>query len=40
VPVDGSYLTDLLPGLMIVSLGVGAMFVAVTTAANAGVPAD
>ena len=28
------------PGLMIVSLGVGAMFVAVTTAANAGVPAD
>jgi len=40
VPVDGSYLTDLFPGLMIVSLGVGAMFVAVTTAANAGVPAD
>ena len=39
-PVDGSYLTDLLPGLMIVSLGIGAMFVAVTTAANAGVPAD
>jgi EmrB/QacA subfamily drug resistance transporter len=39
-PVDGSYLTDLFPGLMIVSLGVGAMFVAVTTAANAGVPAD
>ena len=40
VPVDGSYLTDLFPGLMIVSLGVGAMFVAVITAANAGVPAD
>ena len=40
VPVGGSYLTDLFPGLMIVSLGVGAMFVAVTTAANAGVPAD
>jgi MFS family permease len=40
VPVDGSYLTDLFPGLMIVSLGVGAMFVAVTTAANAGVPPD
>ncbi len=40
VPVGGSYLTDLLPGLMIVSLGVGAMFVAITTAANAGVPAD
>jgi hypothetical protein len=40
VPLDGSYLTDLFPGLMIVSLGVGAMFVAVITAANAGVPAD
>jgi EmrB/QacA subfamily drug resistance transporter len=40
VPVDGSYLTDLLPGLMIVSFGLGAVFVAITTAANAGVPAD
>ncbi len=40
IPVDGSYLTDLFPGLMIVSLGIGAVFVAVTTAANAGVPAD
>jgi EmrB/QacA subfamily drug resistance transporter len=40
VPANGSYLTDLLPGLMIVSFGVGVMFVAVTTAANAGVPAD
>jgi EmrB/QacA subfamily drug resistance transporter len=40
VPVDGSYLTDLFPGLMIVSFGLGGVFVAVTTAANAGVPAD
>ena len=40
VPADGSYVADLLPGLMIVAFGVGAMFVAVTTAANAGVPAD
>ncbi|TQF74202.1 MFS transporter [Rhodococcus spelaei] len=40
IPVDGSYLTDLLPGLMIVSFGLGAVFVAVTTAANAGVPED
>jgi EmrB/QacA subfamily drug resistance transporter len=40
IPVDGSYMADLFPGLMIVSLGVGAMFVAVTTAANAGVPPD
>ncbi|MCU1659740.1 MAG: Puromycin resistance protein pur8 [Pseudonocardiales bacterium] len=40
IPVDGSYLTDLLPGLMIVSFGLGSVFVGVTTAANAGVPAD
>jgi hypothetical protein len=40
VPVDGSYLTDLFPGLMIVSFGLGAVFVAITTAANAGVPSD
>ena len=38
--MHGSYLTDLLPGLMIVSFGLGAVFVAVATAANAGVPAD
>jgi MFS family permease len=40
IPVGGSYVTDLLPGLVIMSLGVGPMFVGVTTAANAGVPAD
>ncbi len=40
MPADGSYLTDLLPGMMIVSLGLGAMFVSVVTAANAGVKAD
>jgi EmrB/QacA subfamily drug resistance transporter len=40
IPVDGSYLTDLLPGLVVMSFGLGAVFVAVTTAANAGVPAD
>jgi EmrB/QacA subfamily drug resistance transporter len=40
IPVDGSYLTDLLPGFMVVSLGIGGVFVATTTAANAGVPAD
>ena len=39
VPVDGSYLTDLLPGLAVMSVGLGAVFVTVTTAANAGVPA-
>ena len=38
LPVHGSYLTDLLPGLLVMSLGLGAVFVGVTTAANAGVP--
>ncbi|MGB0092640.1 MAG: MFS transporter [Solirubrobacteraceae bacterium] len=40
IPVDGSFLSDLLPGMLVLSFGVGPMFVAVTTAANAGVPAD
>src|SRR3954453_10052127 len=40
IPVDGSYVSDLLPGMMVMSIGLGAVFVAVTTAANAGVPAD
>ncbi|MCW2571513.1 MAG: multidrug resistance transporter, superfamily protein [Frankiales bacterium] len=39
IPADGSYAADLLPGLLVVSLGLGAVFVAVTTAANAGVAA-
>jgi predicted MFS family arabinose efflux permease len=40
IPVDGSYTSDLLPGLLLVGLGVAGLFVAVATAANAGVPAD
>jgi EmrB/QacA subfamily drug resistance transporter len=40
IPVDGSFLTDLLPGMMVMSVGLGAVFVGVTTAANAGVPSD
>src|SRR3954452_21065649 len=40
IPVDGSFVHDLLPGMMVMSLGLGAVFVAVTTAANAGVSAD
>jgi EmrB/QacA subfamily drug resistance transporter len=40
IPVHGSYLTNLLPGLIIMSVGLGAVLVAVTTAANAGVAAD
>jgi predicted MFS family arabinose efflux permease len=39
IPVHGSYLSDLLPGMMVMSIGLGAVFVGVTTAANAGVPA-
>jgi len=39
IPVRGSYLTDMLPGMVAMSLGLGAVFVGVTTAANAGVPA-
>jgi MFS family permease len=40
IPVHGSYLSDLLPGLLIVAFGIGAVFVATVTAANDGVPAD
>jgi predicted MFS family arabinose efflux permease len=40
IPVAGSYTRDLLPGMLVLSLGIGAVFVGVTTAANAGVPAD
>src|SRR5262249_18781041 len=37
IPVDGSYTTDILPGLLVTSLGGGGVFVGATTAANAGV---
>jgi EmrB/QacA subfamily drug resistance transporter len=40
IPVDGSYVRDLLPGMLVLSVGFGPVFVGVTTAANAGVPAD
>jgi EmrB/QacA subfamily drug resistance transporter len=40
IPVHGSYLADVLPGLVVMALGLGAIFVGVQTAANAGVPAD
>ena len=40
VPLHGSYVSDLLPGFVIMSLGAGSVFVSVTAAANAGVPAD
>ena len=40
VPLHGSYLPDMLPGLVMMALGFGAVFVGTTTAANAGVPSD
>jgi EmrB/QacA subfamily drug resistance transporter len=40
IPVHGSYVSDLLPGMLLVGFGVTPMFVSVATAANAGVPAD
>jgi EmrB/QacA subfamily drug resistance transporter len=40
VPLHGSYVTDLLPGFVVMSLGAGSVFVSVTAAANAGVAAD
>jgi EmrB/QacA subfamily drug resistance transporter len=40
IPADGSYVSDLLPGMLVLSLGFGPVFVGVTTAANDGVPAD
>ncbi|HTU85028.1 MAG TPA: MFS transporter [Solirubrobacteraceae bacterium] len=40
IPVHGSYVSDLLPGMLVLSVGFGPVFVGVTTAANAGVPAS
>ena len=40
IPVHGTFLSDLLPGMLVLSLGIGPVFVGVTSAANAGVPAD
>jgi EmrB/QacA subfamily drug resistance transporter len=40
IPVDGSYVSDILPGLLTVSFGLGGVFTGLTTAANAGVGED
>jgi EmrB/QacA subfamily drug resistance transporter len=40
IPVEGSYTSDLLPGFLVMGVGVGALLVTVTSAANAGVPRD
>ena len=40
IPIDGSYISDILPGLLTVSIGMGGVFTGLTTAANAGVGQD
>src|SRR5213596_975932 len=40
IPVDGSYVSDILPGLLTVSIGMGGVFTGLTTAANAGIDQD
>jgi EmrB/QacA subfamily drug resistance transporter len=40
ISVGGTYVSDLLPGMVVMSIGMGAVFVAVINGANAGVRAD
>jgi predicted MFS family arabinose efflux permease len=40
IPANGSYVSDVLPGLVVMALGLGAVFVGVQNAANAGVPTE
>src|SRR5262249_19223825 len=40
IPVDGSYVSDILPGLLMVAFGLGCVFTGATTTANAGVGED
>ena len=40
IPLDGSYVSDVLPGLLVASVGLGGLFTGATTAANAGVGED
>ena len=40
IPVDGSYVSDILPGILVFSVGLGGVFTGATTAANAGVGED
>lgn len=37
IPVDGNYLTNLLPGIILMASGMGAVFVAITLVATSGV---
>jgi EmrB/QacA subfamily drug resistance transporter len=40
ISADGAYVADVLPGLVVMALGLGAVFVGVQNAANAGVPPE
>jgi EmrB/QacA subfamily drug resistance transporter len=40
MPVNGSYASDVLPGLILMALGLGFTFVTITIAATSGVPPD
>jgi predicted MFS family arabinose efflux permease len=40
VPLHATYVHDLLPGFLVMSLGAGSVFVSIAAAANAGVPRD
>ena len=40
LPLHGSFVTDLLPGFVVMSLGAGSVFVAIAAAAIAGVPGE
>jgi MFS family permease len=37
IPLHGSYVADILPGILVTSIGAGGVFVGLTTAANAGI---
>jgi EmrB/QacA subfamily drug resistance transporter len=37
IPLHGSYLSDILPPLLVLALGLGGVFTGITTAANAGI---
>ena len=40
IPVHGSYVSNVLPGLVVMALGLGCVFVGIQNAANANVPQD
>ena len=40
IPVDGNYWKDVFPGIIIIALGLGIIFVSITIAATSGVPKE